>query len=265
MAAIHCVMAGSGIRAIIAKSYENVNGLVLTSAGLVGYQPGNSDIEFRINGNIGANSTTGFAIELLNTFDARDNITIKIASGVFVVGAGGRGGNGWYGGAGDNRTSGGNGGHAINVLRPVTIINLGVVGGGGGGGGVCAVYDAGNITYGAPGSGGGGAGLPAGSAGTNSDWGEFRATAGASGSLASGGARGYNGQFPASLSGAGGDLGSAGGTPAQFLFGPSGPTSPGNAGIALVGKNYVNGGNGLTGTVFGQQLTEDQYYRVNPS
>ena len=79
-----------------------------------------ASVIFNINGNIGSSSTATAAM-VTGTWSAGSEIVVNVATGVYVVGAGGAGG--------------GNGGNAISLSYNVTINNSGIIGGGGGGGG----------------------------------------------------------------------------------------------------------------------------------
>lgn len=105
---------------------------------------------FNINGNIGSTST-GTASLVTDTWPSGTELTINVASGVYIAGAGGvispSGGNG------------GNGGTAISLSYSAAIINNGVIGGGGGAGGGVNINPYGALRS----NGGNGAGLTAGS------------------------------------------------------------------------------------------------------
>jgi hypothetical protein len=99
------------------------------------YYPGFSDIEVTINANIkiGSNSKN-IAAFIVSGFTSRD--TVKIINNGFIVGYGGNGGNGQdLGKALTADNNGENGGDAIFLNYPVTIVNNNVIAGGGGGGG----------------------------------------------------------------------------------------------------------------------------------
>ena len=197
------------------------------------YLAGYSDVTFNVTGNIGSNTTGSYAFTVDNTWAPGDTVNVRINSGVYIVGAGGNGGGGWSG-------PGGAGGPAIQIKRATTITNAGVVGGGGGGG----------AGTGAPGGGGGGgAGLTSGPGGPAYCDGGPTSTFGSNGSLTAGGAGGPSAPLwycDAGVGGAGGALGAAG-SPAV------GNNRIAPAGAALTGKQWVNGGAGLSGTVYGAQ------------
>jgi len=99
------------------------------------YYPGFSDIEVTINANIkiGSNSKN-IAAFIVSGFTSSD--TVKIVNNGFIVGYGGNGGNGQdLGKALTADNNGENGGDAIFLNYPVTIVNNNVIAGGGGGGG----------------------------------------------------------------------------------------------------------------------------------
>jgi hypothetical protein len=82
---------------------------------------------------------------------------VRLINSGAVVGGGGQGGQGWSWWV-PPRPNGGNGGVAISLSYPTTIINQGTIGGGGGGGGGSSTRRS-DQTYDDPGgSGGGGAG-----------------------------------------------------------------------------------------------------------
>jgi hypothetical protein len=118
-----------------------------------------TSVIFNINGNIGSTSTATAAMST-GTWAAGSEIVVNIATGVYVVGAGGNSGF-------DNVYPGGGaqgGGNAISLSFNVTINNLGTIGGGGGSGGSGIANGAGSCPRGQIITlGGGGAGIVAGS------------------------------------------------------------------------------------------------------
>ena len=132
---------------------------------------------FNINGNIGSTSTATASM-VTGTWSTGSEIVVNIAAGVYVVGAGGAGG---------NNGTGNSGGNAISLNYSITIVNSGIIGGGGGGAGSQSLNPLGYVTVG----GGGGAGLVAGAAGVGSRNAVF--VYGAAGSLTSGGVGCYRG------------------------------------------------------------------------
>jgi hypothetical protein len=175
---------------------------------------------FNINGNIGSTST-GTASLITGTWPSESEITINVANGVYVAGAGG----GTYVA----------GGHAISLSCNAIIVNNGVIGGGGGSGQGFSFN--GRFAY-----GGAGAGLVAG----------VRAD-GVSANLTNGtGGTGWDlrpstNQWASG--GAGGNLGSAGSGGATNLnaqfSNAYGPFAAGKA-IQLNGNTATRSGSGQT-------------------
>ena len=187
---------------------------------------------------------------------------LTVINNGYILGAGGAGGNAHLG------TTGGAGifgGPAISVSTNVTFTNSGIIGGGGGGGG--AGGDSNDSQGGLPGGGGGGGGAgyivgAGGGAGTYDTTGTDGAAGGGL-SAGSGGNGGtlydviYNVYIHGGTGGNGGGLGSAGSS-GGYGDSPYPPynTTPGAGGAgghALDGKSYVNGGSGVSGTVYGTQ------------
>jgi hypothetical protein len=180
---------------------------------------------------------------------------VRLINNGIVVGAGGQGGEGWSWWT-PPRPNGENGGTAVSLNYPTTLINQGIIGGGGGGGGGSSTRLS-NQTYDDPGgSGGGGAGSVAGAAGLA---GPQTSYLGSPGTLFEGGAGGFPSPGGADAArrsrewangfdgGNGGNLGQPG-TDGQgdygFGFG-------GFAGIAISGNAFVISGSTL-GDVRGQ-------------
>lgn len=181
------------------SSQNNIN-LRTLYTNQTGEAPGNyTKAQFNINGNIGSSSTATAAI-VTDTWPAGSEIIVNVAAGVYVVGAGGAGG---------NNGAGNPGGNAISLNHNITIVNNGIIGGGGGGAGSESLNPLGSTTIG----GGGGAGLVAGAAGVGSRNNVF--VYGAAGSLTSGGVGCYrggstSGQTVCTSDRGGGNLGQAG-------------------------------------------------------
>lgn len=200
------------------SSQNNIN-LRTLYTNQTGEAPGNyTKAQFNINGNIGSSSTATAAM-VTDTWPAGSEIIVNIAAGVYVVGAGGAGG---------NNGAGNPGGNAISLNHNITIVNNGIIGGGGGGGPSQSNNPLGSTTYG----GGGGAGLVAGAAGVGSKTGVV--VNGAAGSLTTGGTGYYkqgSGPITAWSRHAGGNLGQNGG---YIADGPGG----GAAGKAIALNGY---------------------------
>ena len=115
---------------------------------------------FNINGNIGSNST-GTAALITDTWPSGTELTINVASGVYIRGAGGA--------ATTNAgaRNGGAGGDAISISHNVTIINNGSIGGGGGAGGGYYECISGAGCVNATGGAGAGNGTTSGAGGSN--------------------------------------------------------------------------------------------------
>ena len=131
-----------------------------------------ASVIFNINGNIGSSSTATAAM-VTGVWPAGSEIIVNVAAGVYVVGAGGSGGNSIQGN--NVATAGLAGGTAISLGYSITIVNNGVIGGGGGGGGSLGFR-----------LGGGGAGKNAGAGGTYS-YSQGNVTTGNPGTLTAGG------------------------------------------------------------------------------
>lgn len=193
--------------------------------------------------------------------------SVRIINNGYIVGSGGRGGAGWSWSPPDTG-NGANGGTAIALNYPATIINYGTIGGGGGGGGGSSTTTS-TETYDDPGgSGGGGAGFLSGQPGRA---GPGESYYGKVGGLTTGGAGGtvsptggysyyYNGNeggfvevfngspdwnlgFPG---GKGGDLGQAG----QSGSGNYGAGTGGLPGPAVSGSGNISA-DSILGTILG--------------
>ena len=193
---------------------------------------------YNINGNIGSTSTATAAI-VTDTWPAGSEIVVNVDAGVYVVGAGGDGGNGTGGGA-----SGQAGGNAISLGYNITIVNYGVIGGGGGGGGSL------NFRL-----GGGGAGKNAG-AGGRYTYSQGNVQNGNPGTLTAGGAGVGTAPFGGGPAGAnGGNLGVSASTLVVTNYPANGETTyvaGGTAGKAIALNTYTatRSGSGSTlGTV----------------
>lgn len=215
------------------------------------YVAGKSDITFNITGNVGATSRTTYAFTVDTSWHADDIVRVIVNSGVYVVGAGGRGGQG-YGNQNTVQYPPLSGGHALNIQRPIFLTNNGHIGGGGGGGGGSSggTY---TINAGTPtaqtfnyrgGDGGGGAGKvagPAGTGGTPANGAQAQA-----GTITTGGnGEGPNVANPANRNGGnGGNLGQAGnpGSYGQFAGQPGGKYAVGYSNITWVSPGSVYGG-----------------------
>ena len=178
-------------------------------------------VHFLVTGNIGSSSTATAAMAT-GTWPAGSDIIVNVSTGVYVVGAGGAGG---------NNGAGNPGGNAISLNYNMTIVNNGIIGGGGGGAGSQSLNPLGYVTVG----GGGGAGLVAGAAGVGSRNAVF--VYGAAGSLTSGGVGCYrggstSGQTVCTSDRGGGSLGQGG---TSIPDGPGG----GAAGKAIALNGYV--------------------------
>ena len=183
---------------------------------------------FNINGNIGSTST-GTASMVTGTWPADSNIIVNVATGVYVVGAGGRGGNSIQG---NNVAAAGlAGGTAISLGYSITIVNNGVIGGGGGGGGSLAFR-----------LGGGGAGKNAGAGGTYS-YSQGNVTTGNPGTLTAGGTGKGTAPFGGGPPGAnGGNLGVSASTLVVNNYPSNGETTyvaGGAAGKAIALNGYT--------------------------
>jgi len=209
---------------------------------------------YNINGDIGSSSTATAAL-VTDTWPAGSEIFINIASGVYVVGAGGNSGF-------DNIDPGGgaqSGGDAISLGFNVTISNLGTIGGGGGAGGSLIASGAGSC----PSNqifalGGGGAGIVAGSKSLHGRviCSSANVSAAANGTKTTGG----NGSSQALGGGAytfnyaggkGGDLGAAGnqGSDSSSIYATR--YFPGGAAGKAIALNTYTATRPVVGTVFG--------------
>lgn len=193
--------------------------------------------------------------------------TVRIINNGYIVGKGGDGGAGWSWAPPPN-PDGLNGGPAIALASPTTVVNYGTIGGGGGGGGGSST-GSNPETYDDPGGcGGGGAGFTVGMGGTV---GPGLSYYGQNGTLTAGGAGGtvsptggysedysgadggfviiYNGSaewFFGKPGGAGGNLGQAG----QAGSGDYGAGTAGAAGISIIGSSQLSG-DSVLGNILG--------------
>jgi hypothetical protein len=136
------VFAGGVSRTAIAITISaNTNNYVLNVAKASGYVAGKSDITLTINSGVfvGSTSTGAYALQIDTSWNAAD--TVSIVNNGNIGGLYGAGGQGSHQ-VGSGKTAffvgaagGAGGGPALNVLRAITMNNLGTIGGGGGGGG----------------------------------------------------------------------------------------------------------------------------------
>lgn len=218
-------LGGSGYTATININSVTTNINVYNLAVTAGW---NAIIPVRAIVNINANvysTSTATAAIIASGFPTGSRVFINIATGKYVVGAGGLGGGIWSG-----PTNGAAGGTAIYTRNTTFITNLGTIGGGGGGGGAGSsnYYNDGgyNNAYNGGGGGGGGAGLGAGGTGVSyAGW--VAGNYGTDGTISAGGAGGvastqdivaYDAEYGtipidtiySGVGGAGGALGTAG-------------------------------------------------------
>ena len=215
-------------------------------------------VTFNINGNIGSTSPATAAM-VTGTWPAGSEIVVNVATGVYVVGAGGRyqrppslgsqTGSGYCRGV-----NGQAGGNAIQLnYSGITIVNNGTIGGGGGCGGMSNAYndfwynrwdDQGYVP-------GGGAGL------VNGNYSPTRAGV-ALATLTSGGAGqtmsdyysdDYSFTYLTNYSGAGGGLGQPGAGALHTRSGSAGSTSCASGAGGAAGKAVAL--NGYTATITG--------------
>jgi hypothetical protein len=192
-----------------------------------------------VTGNIGSTSTGAYALTVDGSY--AQGVWLTINSGVYVVGAGGKGGDGAYA---SDANPGLPGGPAINCSSAVNITNNGVIGGGGGGGSGGAPPAYRGATGG--GAGGGGAGYVSGAGGAPNGS-PYPYGPGAPGTLTSGGVGNTNSQG-ASPGGTGGSLGQAGAVGA-YTDGRWQQAPGGAAGSAIVGSGNVSWS--YQGTIYG--------------
>jgi len=177
---------------------------------------------------VGSTSTATYAMQVPNTFNPNDTVTI-VNNGVIQ----GRGGNGGAGRVGSATGGAGlAGGNALYVNRPTTIQNNSVIaGGGGGGGGASGTTPDKGPTY-TGGGGGGGAGYDGGTGGGGP-------YPGAPGTSSAGGA-GATGNLSSQVGGPGGGRGAAGSNgSATGGANPAPGGAGGAAGSYLVGNPFV--------------------------
>ena len=218
----------SNVVTVNVATQNNINLRTLYTAQTGDSSSAAASVIFNINGNIGSASTATAAM-VTGTWPAGSEIVVNIATGVYVVGAGGAGG---YSN-GTPSAPGQAGGTAISLGYSITIVNSGVIGGGGGGGGT--YYNS---------LGGGGAGKNMGAAGRLT-YSQGNNAYGNPGTLTTGGA-GYGFPlFPGSISSPGANGGNLGisastlvktNTPAQ---GETTYVAGGTAGKAIALNGYV--------------------------
>jgi len=252
---------GSRVKASVVIA-SNTLDFVLNTAVVTGYVAGSTDVTLTVaSGYYMAASSTGSAALTVDTsFNAGDTVTVVVETGAFILGMGGAGG---LGGAYSSTAGspGGSGGTALYVQRITTVTNNGTIGGGGGGGGggAAGFYNSGGkggvVYYNGDGGGGaqgyyggaGGAAPPIGSA-------SYVSSAGNAGNQSSPGSGGASSQFSGGNGGSLGTNGADGNSsyPAYWNQTAS-PGTGGSAGLALIGKSFVNSGSGISGTVYGAQ------------
>jgi hypothetical protein len=162
----------SGTTTVNVASQNNINLRTLYTNQTGDSSSAAVSVIFNINGNIGSTSTAS-AATVTGTWPAGSEIIVNVATGVYMVGAGGSPT------SNAGARNGGAGGNAISLSYNITINNSGIIGGGGGaGGGYYESYP----NYGAVNSyGGGGAGLSAGSSAGGSGSGTLTSGGGQSG------------------------------------------------------------------------------------
>jgi hypothetical protein len=241
------------------------------TAKVSGYIAGIMDVTFTISGALQANPGDTAALIVDTSWNTGDTVTIVNNAGLY-----GFGGHGGVGASGERNGSitvaaavGVAGGDALNVQRNATVVNNSVVygGGGGGGGGGLAGHDtgAGYYTVQCGSGGGGGAGNNGGVVGTGGTGGADVAS-GAPGTIGttlgagSGGAALTSGPPPTGGAGGNGGTWGTNGTSGAngvifsgFDYVSTGAVR-GLAGRAVIGKSFVNGGAGVSGTTAGTQV-----------
>ena len=255
------LLASSGTRlAVSIVIAVDTQDYILNTAKVTGYVAGLTDVTLTIASGyyVGSTTTGSAALTVDTSWNVLDTVKVTVESGAIVYGRGGVGG---LGGAypSTNGSDGGAGGTAIRVQRATTITNNGTIGGGGGGGGGGGAgnYNTGKVIvyYNGDGGGGaqgyyggdGGAAPPIGSASQLSQAGNYGNNVGP----------GTGGNSSYFYGGNGGSLG-ANGSPGNTvsISGYTQTASPGaggTAGLALIGKSFVNSGSGVSGTVYGAQ------------
>jgi len=178
---------------------------------------------------IGATTIANFALDTGN-WPTGATITLQLDIGAYIVGKGGDGAD--IGPANGSGIDGGDGGGAMVLNHPMTLVNNGIIGGGGGGGGSTGVLVAGQGIVIGGGGGGGGAGYDVGLGGAGIGQNGTTETGGTGGAIAN----------PAIYGGSGGDLGQDGTVGVSSL--PVG--AKGLAGAAIDKNGYT-----LTQTVTG--------------
>lgn len=230
--------SGGVWRQVFKKNYQFIYNIGtqydfnLRNAALANGWDGNTPLEaiLTVTGVLGASSTSSVAFNTDN-IPAESVISLTINSGCYIVGAGGKGSSATQSGNAQSAitaTPGQNGGPAMRLSYPVSIINNGTIGGGGGGGGGYRELFGKAFQRYYP--GGGGAGSVGGAGGTYSGGGG--SATGQQGSTTSGG----QGGTIAGTGGRGGDLGQQGAMPS----GASATYFPGSPGNAIEGGSYAN-------------------------
>jgi hypothetical protein len=178
---------------------------------------------------VGSTSTSTYAFDTDLSFPAGTVLLMSIASGAYIVGMGGQGGQGSDTTVYQNRQAPGSvGGNAFHAQWPITITNNGTIGGGGGGGG----GGGSSAQVGSPGAGGGGG------AGDQVGPGAItygNSPGGSNGALTTGG----NGGSAWSTGGTGGSLGNAGQSGSTSGYW-GGSCAGGAAGLCVVGNSNIN-------------------------
>jgi hypothetical protein len=247
MSAFHnfLLMAAPEINIFVTTTVTDYN--LRNAVSALGYNvAANLKVNLNVRSVVGGSSNSSYAFDTGDGWGSNSSIKVSVASGGYIVGAGGDGGNGIYQQGGySGANNGTNGGSAMNVQTSIQIQNAGTIGsggGGGGGGGTGADYY--NDT-GCGGGGGGGAGHIVGSGGTSATsnsgfgWATNSSEPGADGTLTAGGAGGAAGTTQGPHSGnqtgyagaTGGALGAAGGEGIAH----AGRSTGGSAGAAIDG------------------------------
>lgn len=106
-------------------NFGGTNSVDLRTLALAAGWNGTDEVFATMTSNVGSNSTGTPGLTVSGSFP--NGVTLTVNSGIYLVGAGGAGG--------DNLSNGNPGGTALSVTTALKLRNNGVIGGGGGGGG----------------------------------------------------------------------------------------------------------------------------------
>jgi hypothetical protein len=208
---------------------SNRDTLLMHSGNVPGYVAGKTDLTITINSGVYLYAViTSQAGLIIDGFTAGDTVTL--VNNGYILGMGGKGG-----GTINGTTTGNNGGNALSIGFPISIINNSYIAGGGGGGGGSG---------GCTGGGGAGGGAGGDTAGVFSNPPVIGGAGGGPGAVGSNGTLTGSGQPNASIGGGSGGGGGASAYTGTSMGAGGGRILPGSGGAGAYFSGYGTGGAG---------------------